>query len=210
MILALVLMVAQAPAKTALEPLAALKQIIAHYQGLKNIRYTVIHHEGSGDKEKQTADRVYWSAPDHFEIQAIAYGPFPAALQPNLVSDGGIVESLGLLGGPDGGPLLPADNTVGPWEKRGGLPLVWMMNGKSWKEMSEPPVGGGISYAFGSTVTWHDHEAKQIVQISKTAAETNAVVFYVSPKYDALLGMEVAVGEDAPWIEFADVEENAK
>jgi len=196
------------PALTASRPQQSgsgdLNPMIEHYKSLKGLTYTVIHHGDVGDPKHEIAQRVFW-APDRFEITPIGYAGQPPALMPKLVCSDKQVSSLTPEGTVSAQAALdPGPDSIGAWEAQGGLLLVWLMDGKTWKRMTEPQEGVIQTFTVKGMTTWHDRPAKEIVMTHKTGTLQLNYSIFVSLKGDELLGTEQTVNGVDMWTEYKD------
>jgi hypothetical protein len=179
---------------------ADLNPLITHYKGLKNVTYTIIHHGDIGAPDKDIAERVYWTK-GRFEITPIAYGPDPAPNMPKLVASDGQVNILEPDGSLKNSPIDPGPTSIGTWEAQGGLVLVWLMEGKTWKRMVEPQENVVLKFSVGDAKTWHEHPVREVVL---TANGHKSFSIFLSPKGDAILGTQSQLGPNTVWTEYAD------
>ena len=184
---------------------ADLNPLIDHYKNLKGISYTIVHHGDVGPPTKDIAERVFW-AKGQFEISPIAYGTEPAARMAKLVANDGQVNTFALNGNLLTTPLDPGPDSIGAWEARGGLLLVWLMEGKTWKRMTQPQEGVVVKFSLGETKIWHDRPVREIVLSHTTNVYKEAYSIFVSPSGDQLVGTQSVVGNNTIWTEFRDEE----
>ncbi len=180
-----------------------LNPLIERYKALKGLTYTIVHHGDVGDPKKEFAERVYW-APGRFEITAIGYAGAPPANMPKLVCNDKQVSVLASDGSLTTGPLDPGPDAIGAWEARGGLLLVWLMDGKGWKRMIEPQQGLVQTFTLKGPTTWHDRPVKEIVLSHRADTFGLSYSILVSPKGDELVGTEYTINGKNMWTEYKD------
>lgn len=203
---ALTALAGQTGAQTPASNPADLNPLINHYKGLKNITYTIVHHGDVGPVDKEIAERVYWTK-GRFEITPIAYGPDPAADLPRLVANNGDVNTLTSDGELKSSPLDPGPGSIGVWEARGGLLLVWLMDGKTWKRMVEAQENVLTKFSVGEAKTWRDHPVREIVLTHTAGTYRDSYSIFVSPDGQSLVGAQWKMGQNTVWTEFAEQSE---
>jgi hypothetical protein len=180
-----------------------LRDAVAHYQKLKSVTVTIVHHADILADAKDSTDSLSWIAPKRFEMVSNRDSI------PKLFSDGKRLTTFIPSVAPIGEPLESESGQMKSWETRGGILLSILMKGQMASQWFHPERGIKTTFEWGNTLHWHELAVSEVVESLFVRGAIERISFYLSGNHEHILGVEVKSGDRSIWTEYDDEKDDA-
>ena len=189
-------------------PLALLKQVRSHYQGLSSFSMRLQHQ---GDNEMYPGaytQQLQWRRGGRFEMRNTS--PENKALSeklssgngqrtvPDFVADGTQVVSVLPSGKRRTEPEASGSNSEMGWEVTGGEIVGWLQDTPTSDYFFHPQPGMTLTWSIGPRTVWHGLKVRELQARIANQGHAATFSFFIDRSATMLLGKEGKLGDGKP------------